>query len=575
MNTRTISVWAAIACLSLAAGITYCSCDSESSEGGGELGPYDCDGRQCERSFYSEDASDDALFVNVCCGSDDGDGTLGSPFRTVGKALEVSVEGGELAVAAGTYEEDGLIVDRMVSIIGAGRERCKIVSADDSATLSVTAAAAFVKGFSLEGAGPTGLRAADADGVRLQALRVEGYQAGKGDPGAVGVHVAGCNDFELDDLELNGNGSFGLVVNGGSGKATGISAVGNGGPDDGAGIVVAEGSSVDIGTPGATPGDISAGGCVASDGGATGVMVSGASARIHGLLASNNAGGGAAFVNCVGDVTDTVLSGSEVTLSARFGVALYSCPATVEDNTITGATEENPYPGYCLSAVADDDSDTALLVHNNSISDCGASAVLADGGISATVTQNTIGTTGQGGIWLQNGVAGLEVGDNDIAGAGAAGLAVTLKSSALVTNNRIASTGFGEIYDFSHHQNIEMADGIIIAAVHAAGSVTLAGNRVELSERAGIIFDNVQSAAVTLGDDNIVAGNKGVGISLQNGAETIASEHNLDTAITYSAEGVPPNAGEGDLVVDKEFPIVQSLLEPSSLSVCIPPDCTD
>ena len=575
MKMRVLGIWALTACLGMTAGMLCAACQSESSGGAEEPGPYDCDGRQCDRSFYADGAPDDAIFINVCCGNDEGDGSLASPYKTIGKGVAVASEGHVLAVAAGTYEEE-VTVDEALSLLGAGRDRCMVSSDGDSPTVSVLAAGpTVIDGFALEGTGGTGLLVSDAGGATIRGLRASGYKDVDGGPVGVGVFVQHSENIQLEDVELLDNDSVGLVFTDSTGGATGVKAGGNGLSGIGAGIVIRGGSDVVLGKEGVEAGDLPAGGCVTSDGLSAGLIVSDSSARVSGLLVEGNAGGGAALLDCPSGGAETFLAGSKVLSNTRFGVALYHCDASVVGNTISGVTGEDPYPGYCLSVVSDDGAKTPVEVRDNTVDNCASSALFAHGGVEATLTGNTVGAAGQGGIWLQSGAKGVEVRDNDIEGASAAGIAVTTEASAAIEDNRVSTTGYGELYDFAHNHTVEMADGIVVASVKGKGAVAIKNNWVELSERIGIVFDNVGKEAVEFGEGNVVAGNAEAGIALQNGSEGMAQDLDLAVACTFEAEGIPPNAGEGDVVTNKEFPIAQSLPAPSSVSVCVPPDCTE
>ncbi len=103
-------------------------------------------------SIQSASANPGSIYVSVSGDDSAGDGTVGNPYRTIQKGIDVAVSGDIVMVAAGTYEEN-IGIKPGVTVIGAGADVTTIDGGGNGPVVTGTNVLPDVKieGFSITG----------------------------------------------------------------------------------------------------------------------------------------------------------------------------------------------------------------------------------------------------------------------------------------------------------------------------------------------------------------------------------------------------------------------------------------
>ncbi len=529
----------------------------------------------CELSSYAKELpAAGVVYVNSCCAAvGNPDGSLKHPFADIGSAVAAAKPGDTIAVAAGVYEES-VKVDKSISLLGAGRERSLLHSTDANPTVLLDKVEGIsVSGLSLTGAGGVGLTVQKSKDVSLSGLSVSGYQEGASGQVGVGLLVFGTTGVTGVGLHVWGNRAYGIYFSGSSGFVSGSRIHENGIGCESAGIGLANGSTLTLGmkeSPAdyAQAGVLDAGGSLLEDNNGVGLYAEESVVTANGVEFSGNLCGGMLLSCSSPQPGATTLAGSILRGLMERGVEVRGCSLEIA-NSLFEDIEAQPggFPGHCLLAVQDAVEGTSVVVMDSQFKGCAGAGILLEGPVKAEISDNQLSELGSAGIWAQCGAKVAQVARNAVDGAGAAGIAVTDGSSALVTGNSVNLTHWDSIVDFDDSKVVEVADGLLVSEIELAGAILLEGNEVLGSERVGIIIDQADETSVTFGAGNKVAGNAMAGISLQNGAESIAVAADLAGSVQFEVEGAGPNGGEGDLVTGKAFEIVTKM--------CIPPECKE
>jgi len=529
----------------------------------------------CGKSAYADGLpAAGIVYVNACCAADGTpDGSLEHPFVDLGSGLAASKPGETIAIGAGVYEES-VKVDKNVSLAGAGSDRTLLHSVDDNPTVLLSkVAGGAVSGLSLTGAGGVGLLVQDSGDVTLSALAVSGYQESTSGQVGVGLLVSGSTGIAAAGLDVSGNRAYGIYFTASSGSVSGSRVSGNGIGCESAGIGLVNGSTLTVGTKEppddhAQAGQLEAGGCVIADNNGVGLYAKESIVTVNGVDFSGNQCGGMMLEGLSAQSCVATVSGSALKGLLERGIEARGCSLEIADSLV-GDVEAKPggFPGHCLLAVQSKVEGTSVEVTDCEIQGCAGAGILLEGPVMADISNNQLSELGSAGIWAQCGAEVAQIAGNTVEGAGAAGIAVTDGSTALVTGNSVNLTHWDSIVDFDNSKVVDVADGLLVSKIEIADAILLENNEVFGSERVGIIIDQADEKSVIFGDGNKVAGNVDAGISLQNGAETIAEAQGVVGKVDFDVAGVGPNGGEGDLVTDKAFDIVTK--------ICVPPECKE
>jgi len=581
---RTIFGWLLILALAASAAISICGCDPGNGETQDDVAAatdttvYCDDSDPCGASNYMEELPEgELLYVNACCSAGTPDGSIESPYSTIGEALELAGEGGIVVVAAGLYCESVAVVGS-VKLLGAGVERTTIASsAKDQPDMVVRGASDVeIAGFALEGEGETGLYMEDSQGIRASNIRSSGHQ-GPEDCGK-GVYVKDSNDVVLEDMELIENARYGILAVDSSGRISGCHFKENGGGPQSAAVAVSSGSDWVVGSTEASfPGDLEKGGCVVEQTNGLGFAASDSRVVVAGLLFDGNAYGGLALLGCGIKDDPALVENNEFRSSVGLGIDLRGGHAVVSDNKIDEVLDckEATCQANCVNVIGSPGNLTVVDLVDNEISGCSRSGVLLHGEVTAVVLGNALSSVEFSCVWAQEGAEIVTLGDNKLLGCQFAGIGVALNARAHIDGNEVSSTSWGTHKHFKTGVETEMADGIVVTKIGVPDGVLIENNTVHSSERLGIVVDNCTHTNVAFGSGNTVVGNVEAGIALQNGAEGIADVQDLGTLVVFTAEGQKPNAGLGDVAAGTKFDVLNKLDEPDGAAMCLPPECTD
>ncbi|MBM4355975.1 MAG: hypothetical protein FJ109_19670, partial [Deltaproteobacteria bacterium] len=521
----------------------------------------------CGKSSYAEGLpAAGIVYVNVCCAADGTpDGSLEHPFGDIGSGLAASKPGQTIAIAAGVYEES-VKVDKNVSLAGAGSDRTLLHSVDDNPTVLLSKVeGGSASGLSLTGAGGVGLLVQDSKDVSLSQLAISGYQESLSGQVGVGLMVSGSTGVAAAGLDVSGNRAYGIYFTASSGSVSGTSVRENGIGCASAGIGLKKGSSLVLGMAEppadyAQAGLLEAGGCVVADNNAVGFYAEESVVAVNGVEFSGDQCGGMLLHGSSPQSGVSTLAGSVMKGLMERGVEVRGCSLEIADSLFSDVQGKvGGFPGNCVMAVQSGVEGTTVEVIDSRFENCAGAGIFLEGPLLAEVAGNQLTDLGSAGIWAQCGVDVAQIAGNVVEGAGAAGIAVTEGSTALVRDNSVDQTHYDSIVDFDNSKVVDQADGLLVAKIDAINAVLLENNEVFGSQRVGIIIDQANENSVTFGVGNKVAGNADAGISLQNGAETIADAQGVAGKVEFEVEGVGPNGGEGDLVTDKAFDIVTKM----------------
>lgn len=565
--------FAALACLS--------GCGSETS---------------CPSGGYAANLPEGVVvYANSECTVKDPDGSRDRPFQTVADAAAYAAERGleTVALAAGLYMEDSIVIDEDISVIGAGSGATVIRSRGMEPTLMFTGSeGVFLGGVSLEGEGGLGLWLQAVVDITVDDLVVSGYRpAGEWD--GRGVQVNACTGVEIHGLTAVDNSSHGVVFNESAGSMTGSWIHENGAtdsPEEGAhGLFVLYGSVLGVGSPSAVSedwafaGDLDKGGCVLEENSGYGLLVVGSEVTARGLRLTGNRTGGLAALDCSTaldaslcpeETPVTFLEGSIVESPdpGLVGVATWEAPIILEHNRLIGSDEDDGDRGHCIEASVTEEG-IPIRLADNELSECDGAAMIVTGPAHAEVTGNEIFDTGRwGGIWFYGTAEPSVVSFNIVEQPRGVGMVITQNSSAVVHGNTIFECQVEPVYSSKSKSFVNMAEGIVITEItdpakHMA--VHFSENVILQAAQTGLFLDDVGAWGVVIGDGNVMAGSDTGDLVLQNGAEDMLnSQPDLIEKILFSTETVEENPPE-------KLVLTPSLDDLLGFGICVPPECTE
>jgi Right handed beta helix region len=294
-------------------------------------------GQDCGQGTYgSLKTTSQTLFVDATYIGGGSDGSKLKPFTTISAAVQAAPSGAQIAVAAGTYNEDVAIPPQKPLIIeGRCAALVKLVG-----QASVSDAAALKVG-------------ADADGTLLANLSISGP--------AIGVWV---NDAkaELRGLISRGCGGPGIVVN----RAQGVTIKG----------------------------------CLVADNHSNGVSIEYATATIEdstirGTLAATSTGVAGAGIQVFRELTpaSATLRRSVITDNTSKGVVLYGASATLEQSVVRRSRCNSAgQMGNGFQLIRYQGSASALTLRDVLVADNRSTGIAADGS-TVTVERSVIRDT--------------------------------------------------------------------------------------------------------------------------------------------------------------------------------------
>jgi hypothetical protein len=156
-------------------------------------------------TFGSIKTTSSTIFVDGSYSDGSSDGSESKPYTSIGEALGAAPEGGQVAIAAGTYDED-LTISKKVTLQGRCAELVTIAgqkSTTTSAALTVQADGVEISDVTVTGAGG-GIRSSGADATLRRVAVLDCEQKG--------VAVTGGSSLTLVDSLVSGNRSEGLYV---------------------------------------------------------------------------------------------------------------------------------------------------------------------------------------------------------------------------------------------------------------------------------------------------------------------------------------------------------------------------
>lgn len=541
----------------LTAVLLAAGCDKDSSDGdkdvvSGDVNPTACEASDpCGETNYSSDLPDGTtIYVNSCCAAEAPDGSLESPYPTVGAAVEAAPDASVIAVARGTYTEN-IDTAKSLQIIGAGMTSTllsSIVAAKPTIKFH-GAADVLVKGLTLAGDGEIGVRADETASITLLDLKATGYS------------------------------KYGIMIYSSNGKMEGCVVTGNGADLSTAGVLVASLSDFAVGSKiAANPGDLATGGCQISTNIGFGVLAGSSKIKVLGNLLEDNQGGAVYLHRCRGPEGTNQISGNEVVPDIYLGIGIDASDVLISGNTVSGTvgcSGTNNCLSDCIYVWNTEDEIAQTTVEDNLLTGCPRTGVLLSENVSAKLIGNTFEGVGFACVWVQLG-ADLELmSNNQLQDCEFAGIEISLNSQAAVVDNEVNVVGWGTFQEFKTGIDVDAADGIVVNKIKDSSlTVYIEGNTITSSQRVGILVDGSDHTVVEFGQGNVVAGSQEGGIALQNGAEAIAEEQDLEALVTFDKEGFEPNLGAGDLALGTEFDVVDEL-EGFGVKMCIPPRCTD
>ncbi len=163
--------------------------------------------------------NDGSVTGDIWCsavGNDDNPGTAAAPLLTITKALTVINPGYKIQVDAGTYAER-LIIDKSVSMIGAGADKSVIDGSNNGTVVTITANNVTFDGFTVQNSGMTGYDA----GILLGTITGPGtgigvtgcaIQNNKLTTSAKGIALAFGSDNAVKSNTLSGNGDWSILL---------------------------------------------------------------------------------------------------------------------------------------------------------------------------------------------------------------------------------------------------------------------------------------------------------------------------------------------------------------------------
>jgi parallel beta-helix repeat protein len=151
--------------------------------------------------------------IHVASTGDDasGDGSLSSPFLTIGKALTVAADGDSICVADGKYNED-IILTSNVKIVGSGAETTTIMGLGNNHVVEgIAIANVTVSGFTITGSGDS------ASGVYLDEcrnviLRSNIIQDNGNSTTSNGIVIQGTSEALIEKNTITGNADSGMYI---------------------------------------------------------------------------------------------------------------------------------------------------------------------------------------------------------------------------------------------------------------------------------------------------------------------------------------------------------------------------
>ncbi|GAB3020258.1 right-handed parallel beta-helix repeat-containing protein [Natronobiforma cellulositropha] len=302
---------------------------------------------------------------------------------------------------------------------------------------------------------------ATVEGLTITGDAEEGLRAEFLDESTIdGVSISGT------DVGIALRHSTGTVIDGAS-----ITSVGDRATEEGFGILVEEGTAVEI-----------RGGEVL-DAGDNAIYVDGTDAPV----VTNTTVDGAVQGVAVSDGPEAVVSGNDVSDLDRYGIFVDDATnATVANNSVTGATAD---AGSTWAALRVNDADGSV-VSDNSLTGNGAAGLAVSRSVDAEILDNQI----------ESNEIGL-----DTSGAGTSGPTNMIVAGNVIRDN----TG----------------DGVTDDGTREGGIGTLANNTISDNSGAGVFFDGTEGVTIT---GNDIERNGDAGISLDDAEDVTIRETVLD-----------------------------------------------
>lgn len=481
--------------LSLAMGVGLCGatagCDGSSS---------------CVTDAYppAPQSAVDLVHVSAACPASGADGSPEHPYPSMQQAIDAASPGDAILVAPGTYPEN-LVIDEMISIIGAGddvepADAPVVLEAPEAFAVQVVdnAPSVVLQGLAIVNAPGAGVWARNGAEVFLHGLRVEGTQP-----------------------DENGDYGYGVLAT-----------------DDGSIIVCKS----------AVTGSALAG-----------VLVSGAHAEIEFSEISGNHGrGGVRLQEAASEVkiTGTVLDGND-----EAGIGVYGSDVLVEDCTVRGTVatgDANIGDGLVVTRLKDDGGmffgAAKATVIGSTFADNARLGLLfsggAEGGVaSTTISANGFGAAFGGGLWAQSGsgaAAGLSIQGCEILENRYLGIGLTSGAKALIQGNQAISGTVAEDV-FVGLDEAPIGDGI---GVFSGALATIADNQIGGNGRFGVVLDGAEGTTI---EGNTVTGSADAGVLVQNQAAAPALGSNTFSANAGGDSKVLGAADKKALVVKDDF----------------------
>ena len=499
------------------------------------------------------------LYVAKSCGEDGADGSKDAPLATIGAAIAKAAAGQTILVADGTYGE-ALVVDKALTLRGAGASKVTITPPSGSVGLIASGGALRVETLTVDSATLVGI-ATDGIDATLKGVVVTGVKRGKvdGKPiGGHGVQAIGGGALRLQGVRIVENTGTGLL-------AQGVAKVSIVSPDF---MTDPQLNARSPGKAGIVSPDFDGGG---------------------GADVTGNWGGGIAIVSpdfmpgksddpkhddAKGIVSPDFSSGGAlIANNRRFGVALYGANGKLEGTAIRDTEKhsaESFADGLVVAGSAAVGAQEVAVAGTSIVTGNARAGVLTIGDKDAKVAHRTtidgdVSANLLGGAWAQGGSAQLVVGDkavldnNRIVGvAGTSGALLTI-GAALVSSTQKVSWSGGRTDEDSIGDGIGLFDGARAA---------LTGTRLQGNARAGLMIDG---AAVKGGVADITA--KGVKVT-GGGYGVVFNKGISGGAALVNGGGVEVGSKVGKKVLeDASFSVQQSACQAAAggKSDCSPP----
>ena len=459
---------------------------------------------------------------------------------TIAGAIAAATAGDDIQVAAGTFSESGVLIDKMLTIAGAGP------------------ASTFV-----DPAGGIGLLP-KADGIVLRDLTIQ-----NGSDGLRFELPAGTiDDTELDNVHLVGNSSDGIELSG-STTVTNLRILGSTFTGNSSGVRMASTSTVDgLTVTGSTFDGNSIGIYQANDAGTSTL----ANLSVTGSAIQSNGFAGI----YVEEIVDSVIEGNTFDSNGR-GILLFKGYATSGVDVGNVAIRDNDFIDSTAASVQ-------LVIQATGL----ASPIDVEGNAFAQDVGVLTADWGSLDIRLGNSVthAAVNVADNDFALSGAFGVATAAYGVVIRGNGPVVISG--NVLDGGNvggAGTTPPTSGIFIRSVDSSpnyGTIPATAtfdstcnrilgfeNGVSIYDSVGLDYGGLQPGTAVTIADNSIAGNTVAGLVNGNSPPTILAENNW-----WGCAAGPGNPGCDDALGDVDVDPA-SASAPSCAACVTDGDCND